>query len=76
MPTVKVREVLQMLTVDGWFLVRPGPHRQFHHPEKSGTVTVSGAPGDDVDRGTLRSVFRQAGLAWPPEPRRRLKGSR
>ena len=76
MPTAKVREVLQMLVADGWFLVRPGPHRQFRHPVKSGTVTVSGASGDDIDRGTLRSVFRQAGLEWPPVSRRRRKGSR
>ena len=76
MPTAKVREVLQMLAADGWVLVRPGPHRQFHHPVKPGTVTVSGASGDDIDHGMLRSVFRQADLAWPPKSLRRRKGSR
>jgi predicted RNA binding protein YcfA (HicA-like mRNA interferase family) len=75
-PTAKVREVLQMLVADGWVLVRPGPHRPFHHPVKPGTVTVSGASGDDIDRGTLRSVFRQAGLEWPPALRRRREGLR
>lgn len=63
---MKVREVLRVLARDGWIQVRPGAHRQFRHPWKPGTVTVAGAPSDDVDRGTLRSVFRQAGLAWPP----------
>ena len=66
MPTLKVREVLKMLEDDGWILVRPGPHRQYHHPVKRGTVTVAGARSDDLDRGTLRAVFPQAGLTWPP----------
>ena len=46
-----------------WVLVRTrGSHRQFHHPAKPGTVTVSGQPGIDVPVGTLRSALKQAGL--------------
>ncbi len=30
--------------------------------ESDGRVTVSGHPGDDLPRGTLASVIRQAGL--------------
>ena len=39
-----------------------GSHRQFKHSDKKGVVTVSGKPSDDVRKGTLGSVLRQAGL--------------
>jgi len=60
---VKVREVIRLLEQDGWALVvTRGSHRQFKHPTKSGRVTVSGNLGDDMPKGTLASVKRQAGL--------------
>ena len=60
---MKVREVIRLLEEEGWRLVvTEGSHRQFKHPEKSGRVTVSGHPGDDMPKGTLASVLRQAGL--------------
>jgi predicted RNA binding protein YcfA (HicA-like mRNA interferase family) len=60
---VKVREVIRMLEADGWALVSTeGSHRQFKHPTKIGRVTVSGNLGDDMPKGTLGSVRRQAGL--------------
>ena len=60
---VKVKELLVMIQIDGWQLVRQkGSHRQFRHPSKSGTVTVSGKPSVDVPPGTLNSVLKQAGL--------------
>jgi len=60
---VKVREVIRMLQDDGWRLVvTKGSHRQFKHPTKPGRVTVSGQLGDDMPKGTLASVKRQAGL--------------
>jgi predicted RNA binding protein YcfA (HicA-like mRNA interferase family) len=60
---VKVREVIRLLEHDGWVLVvTRGSHRQFKHPNRSGRVTVSGNPGDDMPRGTFVSVKRQAGL--------------
>ena len=62
MPT-KVKELIAQLEADGWFLVRTkGSHRQFHHPTKPGTVTVSGKPSVEVPVGTLYSALRQAGL--------------
>ena len=62
-PTMKVREVIRMLERDGWRLDRQrGSHRQYRHPEKPGTVTIAGKPGDDMRAGTLMSVFRQAGF--------------
>jgi predicted RNA binding protein YcfA (HicA-like mRNA interferase family) len=54
---------LSLIEKDGWFIVRQrGSHRQFHHPDKTGTVTVAGKPSIDVPRGTLNSVLKQAGL--------------
>lgn len=64
--TFKVREVLKILARNGWREARPGPHRQLKHPERAGTVTVAGKLGDEIPTGTLRSIFRQAGLPWPP----------
>lgn len=64
---MKVRELLAMLRKDGWELARTrGSHRQFVHPRKQGTVTVSGHPGDDVHPKTLKSVLRQARLDEQP----------
>jgi predicted RNA binding protein YcfA (HicA-like mRNA interferase family) len=60
---MKVKEFIAVLEADGWFLVRTkGSHRQFHHPTKPGTVTVSGKPSVEVPPGTLNSALRQAGL--------------
>lgn len=39
-----------------------GSHRQFIHPQKLGLrVTVAGHPKLDVPKGTLNSIFKQAG---------------
>ncbi len=60
---MKVREVIRLLQQEGWYEVRRrGSHRQFKHPLLKGRVTVSGALGDELPIGTLRSVFRQAGM--------------
>jgi predicted RNA binding protein YcfA (HicA-like mRNA interferase family) len=60
---VKVRDLIKSLEGDGWFLVRTrGSHRQFHHPAKRGTVTVSGKLGAEIPPGTLRSALKQAGV--------------
>lgn len=60
---MKVREVIKILEEDGWYLARTrGSHRQFKHPEKAGTVTVSGNLGIDMPIGTLKSVLRQSQL--------------
>ena len=58
---MKVREVIQMLEADGWFLVATrGSHRQFKHDAKPGRVTIAGKPSDDLAPGTLNSIFKQA----------------
>jgi predicted RNA binding protein YcfA (HicA-like mRNA interferase family) len=60
---MKVREVIRLLTTDGWEQVsQKGSHRQFKHATKGGKVTVPGKLSDDVPIGTRKSIFRQAGL--------------
>lgn len=59
----KVEHVVKLLTEDGWYLERTnGSHRQFHHPVKTGTVTVSGKMSSDLRRGTRNSILKQAEL--------------
>jgi len=55
--------VIRLLEREGWRLVvTRGSHRQFKHPDKHGRVTVSGHLGEEMPKGTLSSVKRQAGL--------------
>ncbi len=60
---MKIKDLIATIELDGWQQVRQkGSHRQYHHPIKSGTVTVAGKPGVDVPQGTLLNVLKQAGL--------------
>jgi predicted RNA binding protein YcfA (HicA-like mRNA interferase family) len=60
---VKVRDVMDRIEADGWYLVRTrGSRRQFRHPSKPGTVTVAGKPSLYLPFGTLLSILKQAGL--------------
>ncbi|MDE6264071.1 MAG: type II toxin-antitoxin system HicA family toxin [Paramuribaculum sp.] len=62
MKNYKVREIISMLSKDGWELIATnGSHRQFKHPSKKGKVTVNGAPGDNLSQFLLNSIFKQAG---------------
>ena len=57
-----VREIESILKDDGWFLTKQiGSHRQYKHPTKKGKVTVPFHRGD-LDKGTARSIFKQAGI--------------
>ena len=59
----KVRDAIRLVERDGWTLVRTrGSHRQYHHPDKPGTVTIPGHPGSDVPRGLWHNIMKQAGL--------------
>ena len=61
MPTV--RDAIRLVERDGWRRVRTrGSHRQFHHPEKSGTVTIPSKLGEDVGPWFWSSIMTQAGL--------------
>lgn len=60
--SMKVRDVIKLLRADGWYLARVrGSHRQYKHAKKKGLVTVPDKPNDDLARGTLLSIFKQAG---------------
>lgn len=60
---MKVGEIIKRITKDGWILARTkGDHRQYKHPAKPGLVTIAGHPSDEIDRGTLNSIMKQAGL--------------
>ena len=59
----KVRDAIRLVEQDGWYLVRTrGSHRQFHHSEKPGTVTIAGRPSKDLNDWVWRSILRQASI--------------
>ncbi|MFM9956498.1 MAG: type II toxin-antitoxin system HicA family toxin [Phycisphaerales bacterium] len=56
------REVIRLLTVHGWVLVRTrGSHHQFKHPTIPGVVTVP-HPKRDLPTGTVRAILKSAGI--------------
>jgi predicted RNA binding protein YcfA (HicA-like mRNA interferase family) len=60
---MKIREMVRLLHIDGWYLVRTkGGHHQDKHPIKRTLVTMPGDPHHDLAAGTLGSLLRQAGL--------------
>jgi predicted RNA binding protein YcfA (HicA-like mRNA interferase family) len=60
---MKIRDLLKLIEDDGWRQVaQKGSHRQFKHPVKPGRVTIAGHPAQEIDRGTLNSILKQAGL--------------
>lgn len=62
---MKVRDVIKLLEDDGWYLARTrGSHHQYRHGIKPGLVTIPGRGGDDLAKGTVNSILRQAGLRY------------
>ncbi|MBF0187695.1 MAG: type II toxin-antitoxin system HicA family toxin [Magnetococcales bacterium] len=60
------KEIIKPLKREGWVLHHQrGSHRQYKHPHKPGKVTVP-HPKKDLPVGTTRSIFKQAGMEWPP----------
>lgn len=61
---MKYREVVKIITEDGWYHVRQkGSHRAYKHPLKKGIVTLAyHRLGDEIPRGTLNSILKQAQL--------------
>lgn len=58
------REVLKILTADGWYEVGcVGDHHQFKHPTKKGRVTVT-HPRKGFPVKTLKSIEKQAGIKF------------
>ncbi|MBQ3600232.1 MAG: type II toxin-antitoxin system HicA family toxin [Lachnospiraceae bacterium] len=55
-------ELERILLKDGWYVVKQvGSHRHYKHPTKPGKVTIPIHRGD-IDKGTVKSILRQAGL--------------
>lgn len=63
--STKRKDVERRLRDDGWIIDRhgPGDHVQYRHPLRPGRVTIDTGVRD-IPRGTLRSVYRQAGWDW------------
>ena len=60
---MKVKEIIKIIEQDGWFMVRiKGSHRQYKHHNKKGVVTIAGNLNDDLAKGTLNSILKQARL--------------
>lgn len=67
MKRYKVSQVIRMLYLDGWEVVRmKGDHRQLKNKKgKPGTVTISGKKSDTLSQEVLNSIWKQAG--WKNE---------
>ncbi len=62
MKSYSSREILRILTDDGWYHVATvGDHHQFKHPTKKGKVTVT-HPVKDIPIKTVKSILKQAGI--------------
>lgn len=62
----KVKEVIAILESLGWYFDRQNgtSHRQYRHPEKKGTVTVSGKLSGTVKTVVLKYMEKQAGIKF------------
>ncbi|MHB2029159.1 MAG: type II toxin-antitoxin system HicA family toxin [Acidimicrobiales bacterium] len=64
---VKVREIISELERAGWVQIRQtGSHRHYQHAVRSESVCVAGHLGDEIPKGTLGNIVRQAGLERRP----------
>jgi predicted RNA binding protein YcfA (HicA-like mRNA interferase family) len=60
---MKNRDLRKLIQKDGWqYSYSTGGHDHYIHPSKSGKVTISGHPSDEVPPGTFKSVLKQAGF--------------
>jgi predicted RNA binding protein YcfA (HicA-like mRNA interferase family) len=61
---MKVSEIIKLIEDDGWLLARQkGSHRQYKHKLKKGLVTIAAHKmSDDIAKGTLNSILKQAQL--------------
>jgi len=60
---VKISEAINLIEADVWNLVKMrGSHRQYKHKSKAGLVTIAGNLNNDISKGTLNSILKQAGL--------------
>lgn len=58
---MKVKDVLTILNQDGWYQIRMrGSHRILAHNTKLGIVVVPGKLSNDIPKGTLSAIWKQA----------------
>ena len=59
---MKVSEIIKIIEEDGWYIVRQrGSHRQYKHRFKKGLVTIASHKlSDDIAKGTISSILKQA----------------
>ncbi|WWU66791.1 type II toxin-antitoxin system HicA family toxin (plasmid) [Clostridium baratii] len=62
MKSYSSRELVKLIIKDGWYEVNcVGDHHQYKHPTKKGRITIP-HPKKDLPVGTVRSIFKQAGI--------------
>ncbi len=65
---MKVKDVIKLLEENGWTQVRQsGSHRIFDKPGARRPIPVAGKLSDEVPRGTLGRILKEAGLKRSPE---------
>lgn len=63
MKVLKVKVVMTILEANGWIHVRTrGDHWIYRKEGEARPIPVPGNPNDDLAIGTLKSIFRQAGI--------------
>ncbi|MCQ2180127.1 MAG: type II toxin-antitoxin system HicA family toxin [Bacteroidales bacterium] len=61
--TKKVRDVLNLLELNGWRQVRiRGDHRIYYKEGARRPIVVPGNMNDDLAFGTLKSILKEAGI--------------
>lgn len=59
---LKTKQVLQLVRSLGWYFdSQKGSHKHYKHPSKKGKITIP--DHGDLDIGTLKSIFGQAGIS-------------
>ena len=61
---MKYKGIVRLIESEGWSIARQrGSHRVYKHPERPGIVIIAGHKlTDEVPRGTLNAILKQAGL--------------
>jgi len=60
---MKVKEIIKIIEQNGWMMVRRiRKSPQFKHINKEDLVTIAGHLNDDLAKGTLKSIIKQADL--------------
>ena len=60
---MKISELLKVLKKDGWELYRNGSrHDIYRHPNKIGQIAVPRHGSQEVAKGTLQQILKDAGL--------------